>query len=67
MKLYRPKVWIEFYVDPVPRALHVVRCVDGEECNCDDAADAIDLLDKETKKYLRIMRVMSMLPGQADT
>lgn len=58
MKLYRPKVWIEFYADPVPRPLHVVRCVDGGECNCDSAEDAIDLLNQESEKYLRLMALL---------
>lgn len=56
MKIHKPEVVPEFYVDPNPRVLYVVRLVTGELCNANDEKDAIKLLGDQCRMYVKFMQ-----------
>ena len=59
MKIRKPKIIPEFYTEPEPRVLYVVRSVDGSLCNVEDAQEAADMLEDQCDVYVRMMKRFS--------
>jgi len=59
MKIHKPRVVPEFYVEPEPRVLYVIRLVTGELCNCNDEKDAIKLLREQCDQYVKLMQMFA--------
>ena len=64
MKIHKPRVTPEFYVDPTPRVLYVVRLVTGEMCNANDEKDAIKLLGDQCRMYVKLMQQFAKKDGE---
>lgn len=55
MMIHKPEIVPEFYIDPDPRILYVVRMVGGELCNVDSAMEAVHMLDEQCREYVKLM------------
>lgn len=55
MKIHKPSIIPEFYHEPKPRVLFVLRAVNGDLVNCNDAAGAVAGLEEECQKYVQLM------------
>ena len=63
MKIHKPEVVPEFYMDPTPRVLYVVRLVTGELCNANDAKDAIKMVTEQCAQYVKFMQMFAKKDG----
>jgi hypothetical protein len=59
MKICKPEVVPEFYVEPTPRVVYVVRLVTGELCNANDEKDAIKILGTQCAEYVKFMQMFA--------
>jgi hypothetical protein len=59
MKVHKPEVVPEFYMDPTPRVVYVVRLVTGELCNANDEKDAIKMLGSQCQQYVKFMQMLA--------